>query len=633
MSENKKFYITTAIAYASSKPHIGNAYDIVLADMIARYKKQMGYEVYLMTGSDEHGQKIEEKAKAQGITPKKYVDNAAANIKAVWDSLNTSYDKFIRTTDADHEKAVQRIFTKLYEQGDIYKSTYEGKYCVPCESFYTESQLVDGKCPDCGREVIDSKEEAYFLKLSKYQDRLLKYFEENPDFIKPESRKNEMINNFLKPGLQDLCVSRSSFKWGVPVEFDQNHVIYVWIDALSNYITGIGYNPDGSTDKFGKLWPADLHVIGKDIVRFHTIYWPIILMALGLPLPKQVLGHPWVLVGEDKMSKSKGNVVYADELAKRFGADAVRYYLLSQMPFGNDGTFTYESFINVFNSDLANTIGNLVSRTVAMTKKYFGGTALKHEITEALDKELFGFAETCISKYHKCMDAYLNADACTAILDLAKRCNKYIDETMPWALAKDEAQKDRLNDVLYNLLDLIKIIGVLLRPIMPDTAKAIAGDSISEELRTPDSYKPEETANLFPRLDVEKVLADIAAENEAKAEPEEVEGIAQIGIEDFARVELKAAKITACEPIPKAKKLLKLTLDDSSGTPRTVASGIAKWYSPEDLIGHTVIVVSNLKPAKLCGVESNGMILAADCSEDDVKVIFVDGVPAGSKIR
>ena len=633
MSEKKKFYITTAIAYASSKPHIGNAYDIVLADMIARYKRQMGYEVYLMTGSDEHGQKIEEKAKAQGITPKEYVDNAAANIKAVWDSLNTSYDKFIRTTDADHEKAVQRIFTKLYEQGDIYKSTYEGKYCVPCESFYTESQLVDGKCPDCGREVIDSKEEAYFLRLSKYQDRLLKYFEENPDFIKPESRKNEMINNFLKPGLQDLCVSRSSFKWGVPVEFDDKHIIYVWIDALSNYITGIGYNPDGSTDRFSELWPADMHVIGKDIVRFHTIYWPIILMALGLPLPKQVLGHPWVLVGEDKMSKSKGNVVYADELAKRFGADAVRYYLLSQMPFGNDGTFTYESFINVFNADLANTIGNLVSRTVAMTKKYFGGTALKHEITEALDKELFGFAETCISKYHKCMDDYRNADACAAVLDLAKRCNKYIDETMPWALAKDESQKDRLNDVLYNLLDLIKIIGVLLRPIMPDTAKSIAGDSISEELRTPDSYTPEETANLFPRLEIEKVLAEIAAEQEAKAEPEKIEGIAQIGIEDFAKVELKAAKITACEPIPKAKKLLKLTLDDGSGTPRTVASGIAKYYKPEELIGHTVIVVANLKPAKLCGVESNGMILAADCAEDDVKVLFIDNVPAGSKIR
>lgn len=633
MSEKKKFYITTAIAYASSKPHIGNAYDIVLADMITRYKRQMGYEVYLMTGSDEHGQKIEEKAKAQGITPKEYVDNAAANIKAVWDSLNTSYDKFIRTTDADHEKAVQRIFTKLYEQGDIYKSTYEGKYCVPCESFYTESQLVDGKCPDCGREVVDAKEEAYFLKLSKYQDKLLEYYEQHPDFIKPESRKNEMINNFLKPGLQDLCVSRTSFKWGVPVEFDDKHIIYVWIDALSNYITGIGYNPDGSTDKFSELWPADLHVIGKDIVRFHTIYWPIILMALGLPLPKQVLGHPWVLVGEDKMSKSKGNVVYADELAKRFGADAVRYYLLSQMPFGNDGTFTYESFINVFNADLANTIGNLVSRTAAMTKKYFGGTVVKHELTEDLDKELFDFAKTCTQKYHKCMDAYLNADACSAILDLAKRCNKYIDETMPWALAKDEAQKDRLNDVLYNLLDLIKIIGTLLRPIMPDTAKNIAGDSISEELRAPTSYTPEHTANLFPRLDTEKVLAEIAAEQEAKAEPEKIEGIAQIGIEDFAKVELKAAKITACEPIPKAKKLLKLTLDDGSGTPRTVASGIAKYYTPEELIGHTVIVVANLKPAKLCGVESNGMILAADCADDDVKVLFIDNVPAGSKIR
>ena len=635
MSDNKKFYITTAIAYASSKPHIGNAYDIVLADMIARYKKQMGYEVYLMTGSDEHGQKIEEKAKAQGITPKEYVDNAAANIKAVWDSLNTSYDKFIRTTDEYHEKTVQKIFTKLYEQGDIYKSTYEGKYCVPCESFYTESQLVDGKCPDCGREVIDSKEEAYFLKLSKYQDRLLKYIEENPDFIKPESRKNEMINNFLKPGLQDLCVSRSSFKWGVPVEFDQNHVIYVWIDALSNYITGIGYDTENSSEQYKKLWPADLHVIGKDIVRFHTIYWPIILMALGEPLPKQVLGHPWVLVGEDKMSKSKGNVVYADELAKRFGADAVRYYLLSQMPYGNDGTFTYESFINVFNTDLANTIGNLVSRTVAMTKKYFGGTVVRHEITVELDKELFSFAEQSIQKYHKCMDSYLNADACTAILDLAKRCNKYIDETMPWALAKDEAQKDRLNDVLYNLLDLIRIIGTLLRPIMPETSQIIVGDSIGEDLRTAENYSPEETANLFPRLDTEKVLAGIAAEIEAKAESakENIEGIAQIGIEDFAKVELKAAKITACEPIPKAKKLLKLTLDDASGTPRIVASGIAKWYSPEDLIGHTVIVVSNLKPAKLCGVESNGMILAADCSEDDVKVIFIDGVPAGSKIR
>ena len=632
---NNKFYITTAIAYASSKPHIGNAYDIVLADMIARYKREQGFDVYFLTGSDEHGQKIEEKATAAGISPKEYVDGAAKTIKQVWDSLNTTYDRFIRTTDADHEDAVKKIFTKLYEQGDIYKSTYEGKYCVPCESFYTESQLVDGKCPDCGREVIDSKEEAYFLKLSKYGDRLLKYFEENPDFIKPESRKNEMINNFLKPGLQDLCVSRSTFKCGVPIEFDEGHVIYVWIDALSNYITGIGYNPDGSTDKFKELWPADLHVIGKDIVRFHTIYWPIILMALGLPLPKQVLGHPWVLVGEDKMSKSKGNVVYADELAKRFSADAVRYYLLSQMPFANDGTFTYESFINVFNTDLANTIGNLVSRTVAMTKKYFGGTVIKRELSEDLDKELFSFAEKQIDKYHKAMNNYLNADACSAVIDLAKRCNKHIDETAPWALAKDESQKDRLNDVLYNLSDLIRIIGILLKPIMPETAKIIVGESSCQDLRVADKYTPSETANLFPRLDLQKVMEEIEKEQEKKAEPqkEEIEGIAQIGIEDFAKVELKAAKITACEPIPKPKKLLKLTLDDGSGLSRTVASGIAKWYTPEDLIGHTVIVVANLKPAKLCGVESQGMILAADCSEDDVKVLFIDGVPAGSKIR
>lgn len=636
MSEKNKFYITTAIAYASSKPHIGNAYDIVLADMIARYKKQMGFDVYLMTGSDEHGQKIEEKAKEQGISPKEYVDNAASVIKGVWDSLNTSYDKFIRTTDDYHEATVQKIFKKLYDQGDIYKSTYEGKYCVPCESFYTESQLIDGKCPDCGRDVIDSKEEAYFLKLSKYQDKLMEYFEQNPDFIQPESRKNEMINNFLKPGLQDLCVSRSSFKWGVPVSFDDKHVIYVWIDALSNYITGIGYDTENNSELYNKLWPADLHVIGKDIVRFHTIYWPIILMALGLPLPKQVLGHPWVLVGEDKMSKSKGNVVYADELAKRFGADAVRYYLLSQMPFGNDGTFTYESFINVFNTDLANTIGNLISRTTAMTKKYFGGEVTKNEITEELDKELFAFAEESIAKYHKSMNSYLNADACNAILDLAKRCNKYIDETMPWALAKDENQKNRLNDVLYNLCDLIRVIGILLKPIMPETSKSIVGESEDLSLRIMDKYTPKESAALFPRLDSEKVLAEIAAEIEAKEKKKETENVAslaQISIDDFAKVELKAAKIVACEPIPKAKKLLKLTLNDGSGKERIVASGIAKWYTPEDLIGHTVIVVSNLKPAKLCGVESNGMILAANCNDDDVKVIFIDGVPEGSKIR
>ena len=638
MSEKKKFYITTAIAYASRKPHIGNAYDIVLADMIARYKKMMGFDVYLMTGSDEHGQKIEEYAKAEGISPKEFVDNAAANIKAVWDSLNTCYDKFIRTTDDYHEAAVQKIFKKLYDQGDIYKSTYEGKYCVPCESFYTESQLIDGKCPDCGREVIDSKEEAYFLRLSKYQDKLVEYYEQNPDFIKPESRKNEMLNNFIKPGLQDLCVSRSSFKWGVPVSFDDKHVIYVWIDALSNYITGIGYDPDGSSEQYKKLWPADLHVIGKDIVRFHTIYWPIILMALGEPLPKQVLGHPWVLVGEDKMSKSKGNVIYADELAARFGVDAVRYYLLSQMPYLNDGTITYESFINVFNTDLANTLGNLVSRTAAMIKKYFDGTVVRGEITEELDRELYAFAEETLEKYHKSMDSYHNSDACAAILDLAKRCNKYIDETMPWALAKDEAQRGRLNDVLYNLSDCIRIIGILLKPIMPETSNNIVGNSENTDFRIAESYTPGESAVMFPRLDTEKVLAEIAAEQEAKKKAaaktaENTVTMAEIGIEDFAKVELKTAKIIACEPIPKAKKLLKLTLNDGSGKERTVASGIAKWYKPEDLIGHTVIVVSNLKPATLCGVVSNGMILAADCPNGDVKVIFADDIPEGLKIR
>lgn len=640
MSENKKFYITTAIAYTSSKPHIGNAYDIVLADMIARYKKQMGFDVYLMTGSDEHGQKIEEKAKEAGISPKEYVDNVSGIIKEVWKSLNTDYDKFIRTTDEDHEKAVSAIFKKLYEQGDIYKSEYEGKYCVPCESFFTASQLVDGKCPDCGREVIDSKEEAYFLKLSKYQDKLLEYYEQNPDFIKPESRKNEMINNFLKPGLSDLCVSRSSFKWGIPVPFDEKHVIYVWLDALSNYITGIGYNPDGSTEQYNKLWPADLHVIGKDIVRFHTIYWPIILMALGLPLPKQVLGHPWVLVGEDKMSKSKGNVIYADELAKRFGVDAVRYYLLSEIPFAQDGTITYESFITKFNTDLANTLGNLVNRSIAMTNKYFGGKVKAGEITEECDKDLIATAKETIENYYKLMDDYHNADACEAVMNLAKRCNKYIDETTPWALAKDEANADRLAAVLYNLLECIRLLSIMLKPVIPESA-----DSIKAQLGCADAalefgaiseYSVGEAKPLFARIDMQKTLEEIAAEAEAKVKAEEkanVATLAQITIDDFAKVELKAATIKACEPVPKAKKLLKLTLDDGSGKDRIVASGIAKWYKPEDLIGHTVVVVANLKPAVLCGVESNGMILAADCSEDDVKVLFIDGVPAGSKIR
>ncbi len=639
--EKKKFYITTAIAYASAKPHIGNAYDIVLADMIAREKRLEGYDVFFMTGSDEHGMKIEEKAKAQGITPKAYVDAAADQIKYVWNSMNVTYDKFIRTTDADHEAAVSAIFKKLYEQGDIYKSEYEGKYCVPCESFITPSQLVDGKCPDCGREVSDAKEEAYYFKLGKYQDRLMKHIEENPDFIQPESRKNEMINNFLKPGLTDLCVSRSSFTWGIPVEFDPKHVIYVWIDALSNYATGIGYHPNGSTEQYKKYWPADLHVIGKDIVRFHTIYWPIILMALGEPLPKQVLGHPWILVGEDKMSKSKGNTIYADELGGKFSADAVRYYLLSETSFVNDGSITYESFITKFNAELANTYGNLVNRTVAMTNKYFGGTVSYKKFENECDLDLIKTVADCVAAYKKAMDTYHNAEACAAVLDLAKRCNKYIDETMPWALAKDEAKRDYLEAVLSSLLECIRIIARLLAPITPeasDKIKAQIGTDIDTlEFGTVSEFKVGDATPIFARIDMEKALAEIAAEAEAKAKEKEkaenVATISEISIEDFMKVELRAAKIVECEKIPKAKKLLKLTLDDGSGKPRTVASGIAKWYEPEDLIGKTVVVVANLKPAKLCGVESQGMILAADAAEDDVKVIFLENVPAGAKIR
>ena len=640
MSEKKKFYITTAIAYTSRKPHIGNAYDIVLADMIARYKRMMGFDVFLQTGSDEHGQKIEEYANKAGITPKEYVDGVSAQIKAVWDSLNTSYNKFIRTTDEDHEKVIQKIFKKLYDKGDIYKGTYEGKYCVPCESFFTASQLVDGKCPDCGREVTDAKEEAYFLRLSKYQDRLIKYYEENPDFIKPDSRKNEMINNFLKPGLSDLCISRTSFKWGIPVPFDERHVIYVWLDALSNYITGIGYDPDGSSEQFNKLWPADLHVIGKDIVRFHTIYWPIILMALDLPLPKQVLGHPWLLVGEDKMSKSRGNVIYADDMAKRFGVDAVRYYLLSEIPFTQDGTITYESFVTKYNADLANTLGNLVNRSIAMTNKYFGGRVKKGECTEQCDSELIAAANDTVERYYALMDAYRNADACEAVMSLAKRCNKYIDETAPWALAKDESKKAYLENVLYNLLECIRLLGVMLSPVIPESAASIAKQLCSDNSELAFGAVSEFTVGdpspLFARLDLEKVMAEIEAEKEKAAKTENAENVVtmeQIGIEDFAKIELRAAKIIACEPIAKAKKLLKLTLDDGSGKERTVASGIAKYYKPEELTGHTVIVVANLKPAKLCGVESNGMILAADCAEDDVRVLFIDNVPAGSKIR
>ncbi len=640
--EKQKFYITTAIAYTSSKPHIGNTYDIVLADMIARYKRKMGYDVYFMTGSDEHGQKIEENAKKAGITPKEYVDNVAGQIKAVWDKMNTTYDKFIRTTDDYHEKTVQKIFKKLYDQGDIYKSEYEGKYCVPCESFFTSSQLVDGKCPDCGRECIDAKEEAYFLKLSKYSDQLLKYYEDTPDLFLPESRRAEMVNNFIKPGLQDLCVSRSSFTWGVPVEFDPKHVIYVWIDALSNYITGIGYDPDGSSDHYKKNWPADLHVIGKDIVRFHTIYWPIILMALGEPLPKQVLAHPWMLFADDKMSKSKGNVMYADELADRFGVDAVRYYLLSEMPFAQDGNITYESFITKYNSDLANTLGNLVNRTIAMSNKYFGGKITAAAPEGEFDESLISDAKETVEKYHKLMDNYRNADAVEAVINFAKHCNKYIDETTPWVLAKDEATMPRLNTVMYNLLESIRILAVALEPIIPDCSAKIFGqlqvNESSFNFGVIKEYVVGEATPLFQRIDTAKVLEEIKAEQEAKAKQaekkaENVVTMEQIGIEDFMKVELLTATVKDCEPVKKAKKLLKLTLDDGSGTDRIVASGIAKWYKPEELIGKGVIVVANLKPAVLCGVESNGMILAADAGEDDVKVIFTDGIAPGCKVR
>lgn len=643
-----KYYISTAIAYTSSRPHIGNTYEIVLADSIARYKRMEGYDVYFQTGTDEHGQKIEEKANAAGITPKEYVDNVAKIVKANWDVMNTSYDKFIRTTDDYHEKQVQKIFKKLYEQGDIYKGHYEGMYCTPCESFFTESQLVDGKCPDCGGEVKPAKEEAYFFKMSKYADRLIDHINKHPEFIQPPQRKTEMMNNFLLPGLQDLCVSRTSFKWGIPVDFDDKHVVYVWLDALTNYITGIGYDCDGnSTEQFKRDWPADLHLIGKDIIRFHTIYWPIFLMALDLPLPKQVFGHPWLLMNGGKMSKSKGNVIYAEDLVDLFGVDAVRYFVLHEMPFESDGTITWDLMIERTNSDLANTLGNLVKRTISMTNKYFGGVVENKNVVEDVDNDLKSVVLATKNSVQTKMDQLRVADAISEIFTLFKRCNKYIDETMPWALAKDEAKADRLSTVLYNLVESITIGAALLTPFMPDTAEKIVAQ-LGTTLRAYDTLdtfgvypnggkvtdKPE---ILFARIDPKEMgekIAAVEAKYAPKEEPKkEIEGLAQINIEDFAKVELRAAKVVACEPIKRAKKLLKLTLDDGTSTPRTVASGIAKWYKPEDLIGHTVIVVANLKPAVLCGVESQGMILAADAGEDDVRVVFVDGTPAGSKIR
>ncbi len=644
MADKGKFYITTAIAYTSRKPHIGNSYEIVLTDAIARYKRLQGYDVFMLTGTDEHGQKIEEYAKEAGVTPKAYVDKVAGEIRGICDLLGTSYDGFIRTTDEKHEKVVQKIFKKLYDQGDIYKGTYEGMYCTPCESFWTESQLVDGKCPDCGREVKPAKEEAYFLKLSKYQKQLEDFIETNENFIYPEARKKEMLNNFIKPGLQDLCVSRTSFKWGIPVDFDDKHVVYVWLDALSNYITAIGYDPDGSSDMYKKYWPADVHIIGKDIVRFHTIYWPIMLMALGEPLPKQVFGHPWLLFGEDKMSKSRGNVIYADDLVELLGVDAVRYYLLSEMPYASDGSITYETIIERYNSDLANTFGNLVNRTIAMQNKYFDGVICEPTDCEAVDDELKQFAIDTVAKVEKCFETYRVSDAIEAVLNLAKRSNKYIDETMPWALAKDEDKKARLGTVLYNLLEAIRYIAVLISPFMPETAEKIFAqmncdiknyDSLESFGATKAGVKVGKAEALFQRIDAEKMLEDIAKKQEeaqkAEAKPE-IEGLAEIAFDDFAKVELRVAQITDCEPIKKAKKLLKIQVNDGTSTPRQIVSGIAPWYKPEDLIGKSVVIVANLKPAKLCGEMSNGMLLAGDVNENEVKVLFVDGLPAGTQL-
>ena len=634
----EKFYLTTAIAYASRKPHFGNTYEIIMTDAFARFQKRMGKDVFMCTGTDEHGQKIENLAIEAGITPKAYVDKIAGEIKGIWDLMGVEYDHFIRTTDDYHEKVVAKIFKKFYDQGDIYKSYYEGWYCTPCESFFTATQVVDGKCPDCGREVSQAKEEAYFFKMSKYADRLIKHIEDNPEFIEPESRKKEMVNNFLKAGLQDLCVSRTSFKWGIPVDFDPKHVVYVWLDALTNYITALGYDPDKSyeeqSEKFKKYWPADVHIIGKDILRFHTIYWPIFLMALELPLPKKVFGHPWFNFGNDKMSKSKGNVVYADELAETFGVDAVRYYALSEMPYGTDGSITYEAVIARYNNDLANNLGNLVSRTHAMTKKYFDGIVPTPDVKEPIDNELYSAVREGIDKSIELMGAYHVADSLEAIFSMLRRANKYIDETMPWVLAKSEETKGRLATVIYNLLEVIRTAAVLLVPYIPSTAKAIFGQLGTDktELETVSTFgalesgKPlGEAFTLFARIDEKKFLEDMEEKIRLAAEAakaiEEPEHEAEIGIDAFAAVELRVAEILACEPIPKAKKLLKLRVD-LGYEKRQVVSGIAKFYKPEDLIGKKVCLVTNLKPCKLCGVDSFGMILAS--GEEDVKVVFLD---------
>ena len=645
----KTFYLTTAIAYTSGKPHIGNTYEAILADSIVRFKRQQGYDVRFQTGTDEHGQKIELKAAEARVTPKEFVDKVSGEIKTIWDLVGTSYDKFIRTTDEYHEKQVQKIFKKLYDQGDIYKGYYEGMYCTPCESFFTESQLVDGKCPDCGRECTPAKEEAYFFRMSKYADRLIEHINTHPEFIQPESRKNEMMNNFLLPGLQDLCVSRTSFKWGVPVDFDPKHVIYVWIDALSNYITGLGYDVDGNNDElYNKYWPADLHLIGKDILRFHTIYWPIMLMALDVPLPKQIFGHPWLLQGDGKMSKSKGNVIYADDLANLFGVDAVRYFVLHEMPFDNDGTITWELMVERMNSDLANTLGNLVNRTISMSNKYFNGVVENKGVSDDVDAD---FKETVLAAPKKAaekMDKLRVADAITEIFALFKRCNKYIDETMPWALAKEEDKKDRLATVLYNLIEGINIGASLLEPFMPETSKKIL-QQINAEARAFDDmeefgkYKSgnkvtEKPEILFARMDIKDVMEkveEIKAAQKKDTEGEkypEVEAKPEITIDDFDKVQIQVGEVIKCEPVPKAKKLLVSQIKIGAET-RQIVSGIAKYYKPEEMVGKKVAVITNLKPCKLCGVESQGMILAAGDDEGNLSVVTVDkDIVSGSEI-
>ena len=654
----KPYYITTAIAYTSGKPHIGNTYEIVLADSIARFKRAQGYDVRFQTGTDEHGQKIELKAEAAGVTPKEYVDHVAGQVKAIWDLMNTSYDKFIRTTDADHEAQVQKIFKRLYDQGDIYKGYYEGMYCTPCESFFTESQLVDGKCPDCGREVQPAKEEAYFFKMSKYADRLIQYINDHPEFIQPVSRKNEMMNNFLLPGLQDLCVSRTSFNWGIPVDFDDKHVVYVWIDALSNYITGLGYDVDGNSDElYKKYWPADLHLIGKDIIRFHTIYWPIMLMALDLPLPKQVFGHPWLLVGDGKMSKSKGNVIYADDLVNYFGVDAVRYFVLHEMPFDNDGSITWELMVERMNSDLANILGNLVNRTISMNNKYFGGVISNPGVNEPVDDDLKAVALAMHEKVDAKMEKLRVADAITEVFTLLRRCNKYIDETEPWKLAKDETKQDRLATVLYNLMEGIRMAAVALAAYLPDTSAKILdmlGTQERDYLKL-DQFGLLETGGkvvekpeiLFARVDIkelmEKVEADKAANAQAQSaaapaeEAETEEGIdiepkAEITFDDFEKLQFQVGEIIACEAVKKSKKLLCSQVKIGNQV-RQIVSGIRKHYSPEEMVGKKVMVVTNLKPATLAGVKSEGMILCAEDADGNLSLMVPEKkMPAGAEI-